>query len=307
MSRPAKLKLDDIRIDGGTQVRLSIDTTKVDEYAKLMKDGEVFRAVDLFHDGATYWLADGFHRYHAALRNGEQTISALVRKGTLDDAIWWSLNANRLNGLPLSPADKKKAVQVAVAKWPEKSDGELARHIGCVRLTIARFRENLTCNKVTSRLGQDGRTINTENIGRKKTYDEKPPETEKSENAKIAEIIPLSLPPKIKPGLTDKTGKEVTGPGRSAFERLPEIAAMMGMLSSIRSTVKAAVEKGDELYSSLNLNQFLADVGCARTALKMAAPFAVCPYCAGKGCKACQKLGWVGKLIYDAAPKELKG
>ena len=30
------------------------------------------------------------------------------------------------------------------------------------------------------------------------------------------------------------------------------------------------------------------------------------PYCAGDGCKACLRRGWVGKFVYDNAPDEMK-
>jgi len=35
-------------------------------------------------------------------------------------------------------------------------------------------------------------------------------------------------------------------------------------------------------------------------------PHALCPYCGGDKCKACKQQGWMPKMQYDAAPRELK-
>jgi predicted nucleic acid-binding protein len=57
------IPLESIRIDGGTQIRLEIRTDVVQEYAELIAK---LPPITVFFDGSTYWLADGFHRYHAA-------------------------------------------------------------------------------------------------------------------------------------------------------------------------------------------------------------------------------------------------
>ena len=59
------VKLDDIRIDGGTQGRLVIDQPTVYSYRDAMMDGDEFPLIETVFDGSTHWLVDGFHRYHA--------------------------------------------------------------------------------------------------------------------------------------------------------------------------------------------------------------------------------------------------
>ena len=59
------LPLDAIRIDGGTQSRQEINTDWVGSIYEKMLTGTVFKPVVVFFDGKEYWLADGFHRYHA--------------------------------------------------------------------------------------------------------------------------------------------------------------------------------------------------------------------------------------------------
>ena len=65
-----KMLVSSIRIDGGTQPRASIDQAIVDDYAEAFRRGDELPAAMVFHDGTSYWLADGFHRYHAARSSG---------------------------------------------------------------------------------------------------------------------------------------------------------------------------------------------------------------------------------------------
>src|SRR3954447_12853981 len=60
------LKLDQIRTDGGTQPRAALHPSWVEEYAHDMMSGAELPPVIVFYNGSAYWLADGFHRYHAA-------------------------------------------------------------------------------------------------------------------------------------------------------------------------------------------------------------------------------------------------
>ena len=104
------LQLTDIKIDGGTQPREAISEETVAEYAEAIREGTEFPAVIVFCDGATHWLVDGFHRYHAHRRADKETIEAIVHQGTLRDAILHSLAANVDHGLRRTNADKRKAV-----------------------------------------------------------------------------------------------------------------------------------------------------------------------------------------------------
>ena len=62
------LSIDQIRIDGGTQPRVKINKEHVADLAAALVAGTELPPVDVFHDGSDYWLADGFHRYHAHAR-----------------------------------------------------------------------------------------------------------------------------------------------------------------------------------------------------------------------------------------------
>jgi uncharacterized ParB-like nuclease family protein len=126
------LNLNSIIIDKGTQSRAAISEDTVSDYAEAMQAGDQFPPVVAFFDGVEYYLADGFHRLHAAKRLHKASIQADVRTGTLRDAILYSLGANRDHGLRRSNADKRKCVQTLLEdfEWGELSVNEMARICG---------------------------------------------------------------------------------------------------------------------------------------------------------------------------------
>lgn len=123
-----KLNLNAIRIDGGTQSRVEINLDAVSDYADAIRSGAEMPAVVVFHDGADYWLADGFHRYHAHKAAEKASILADVQSGTQRDAVFYSLGANRTHGLRRTNADKRKSVAAMVAdtEWSQWSDRKIA-------------------------------------------------------------------------------------------------------------------------------------------------------------------------------------
>jgi len=136
-----KLNILDIRIDGGTQVRESLNQDKVNEYASLMKDGIVFPPITVFHDGKDNWLAAGFHRYFAYQQNNNVALDCDVRMGEIDDAILFALASNQ-HGIPHTPEDNQKAIGIMVSHpvWGLWSNRQIAKHIGVSEKTIRNFR-----------------------------------------------------------------------------------------------------------------------------------------------------------------------
>ena len=136
------LNIHNIRIDGNTQSRVSINQDAVAEYAQAIQDDGALPSITVYFDGAEYWLADGFHRYHAHLSLGRASIIAEIRKGTQRDAILHSLGANTHHGLRPTNEDKRKAVGIMLAdpEWAELSDRAIARHCGCGHPLVAAIR-----------------------------------------------------------------------------------------------------------------------------------------------------------------------
>ncbi len=165
------LPLEKLRLDGETQPRTEIDQSVVNEYARLYEAGVKLEPVDAFFDGTIHWLADGFHRWHAARKAGLDKIKCNVHQGTQEDAQWFSVAANKAHGLQRSNADKVKAVKTALKhpKGTKMSDGQLAEYVGVSDRMIAKYRAELTpkVSESNTREGRDGRTIDTTNIGGK--------------------------------------------------------------------------------------------------------------------------------------------
>jgi ParB-like chromosome segregation protein Spo0J len=137
-----KINVNVIRTDGGTQPRERINMEVVGDYAEAVKVGIEFPAVVVFHDGVEYWLADGFHRYHAHKQAGKASIEADVRSGTQLDAKLYAVGANGAHGLRRSNEDKRRAVQMVLDEptWHSWSDRKIAEACGVDHKTVAACR-----------------------------------------------------------------------------------------------------------------------------------------------------------------------
>lgn len=139
------VNIKDIAIDGGTQQRERINDEIVAEYAEAMRCGAKFPPVTLFFDGVRYWLADGFHRFHASRAAELLDILADVREGTKRDAVLFSASANGTHGMRLTNADKRKSVLVLLLdrEWTQWSNREIAKHCHVHPSMVDKLRKEL--------------------------------------------------------------------------------------------------------------------------------------------------------------------
>lgn len=174
----SSLALDEIRIDGGTQPRCEIDESLVAEYAEAVAAGEKFPPVIVFFDGVDNWLADGFHRYHAAGRAGLDDLPADVRNGTLRDAILYSVGANAAHGQRRTNADKHKSVMTLLEdeEWSKKQDQEIAEIAWVTKRYVNKLRNSLREQFPNDGESQDSQDDNNRNDGHTN-----PPEPEPNE------------------------------------------------------------------------------------------------------------------------------
>lgn len=121
-----QIPLDAIDIYSGTQARVKTDEEALDSYAEDMASGAVFPPISVYYDGATYWLADGFHRYLANKRNQQIAIAAEVQPGGRIDALRHALGANATNGVYRNNHDKRNAVEIALEEWTDRSNAYIA-------------------------------------------------------------------------------------------------------------------------------------------------------------------------------------
>lgn len=159
-----------LRRDGGTQPRAVLDETTILEYAGAMAAGDTFPPVVAFHDGETYWLADGFHRVNAALRAGVTLLAVDVRQGSQRDAVLYSAGVNATHGLRRTNDDKRRAVTRLLRdpEWSQWSDREIGRRCAVHHQLVADVRSHLDDHPDSERRVARGGTeyvMQTVNIG----------------------------------------------------------------------------------------------------------------------------------------------
>ncbi len=144
-----KVKIDAIKIDGGTQCRLFIDQQTVNNYVEAMKDGDEFPLIETVFDGATHWLTDGFHRYHAYKILGLKEVEVKYKPGIYEEARIEALKANSRHGKPLTNEDKRNKVEMALLLdgFQDKSNYEIAKICGVSQPFVASIRSQNVSEK----------------------------------------------------------------------------------------------------------------------------------------------------------------
>lgn len=170
-----RIDISKLTLTNELQPRQAISSDVVTEYADAMREGVKFPPVLVFFDGQRYLLADGFHRVYAAREAKLVSIEADVKNGDEDAAKWHSYSANSSHGLRRTNADKRRAVEHALAHpHAEKmSDSAIARHVGVSQQFVSKMRSvDTAVQPIIQRL-----------------YDDPPPYDRLSESAPIKPII----------------------------------------------------------------------------------------------------------------------
>jgi uncharacterized ParB-like nuclease family protein len=147
----------DISADAATQMRVDMDDDQVANCEEAYRAKAAIPPIDVFEGDGTYYIGDGWHRYHGARRAGLKNIAANVWPGGRPAAIKHALGANATHGLRRSNSDKRKAVRVALGEFPDLSNRAIAEMCKVSDPFVSKLRpEVLTVS--TSRIGQDGKT-----------------------------------------------------------------------------------------------------------------------------------------------------
>lgn len=145
-----QLNIELLHFDPEVHPRVDIDVVQVGEYAKKMKSGTMFPPIDVFFDGRFYWIGDGVHRMHAAIKIERAQIAARVHQGTREDCVRFAAGSNwgvDFIGLRRSPKDKQKSVLMLLKALSEEgglkwTDSRIAEHCGINRLQIAQYQRD---------------------------------------------------------------------------------------------------------------------------------------------------------------------
>lgn len=108
--------------------------------------------------------------------------------------------------------------------------------------------------------------------------------------------------------IVDGTGKVVPKDLEEVFAQVSGFSNVLSHCTQIKKALNALMEgpAGRCLCEKAVDKQILKDLQNLRSAIKFATPYAVCPYCKGRGCNACGDSGWVPELVYNSAPSEKK-
>ena len=145
-----EIPLDEIVASADTQMRVvGIDPGTVASYADDLRAGAVFPPIKVYHDGAKYHLADGFHRVEAARQIGREVVLAEVLQGTCRDAILAACAANATHGLRRTNEDKRRAITAMLKdpEWARWSDRAIAKACAVDHKSVAKVRRELTAPK----------------------------------------------------------------------------------------------------------------------------------------------------------------
>ena len=197
------MKIADILIDGGTQIRRNIDYDIVEEYRNSMLDGAKFPPIVVFCDGANNWLVDGFHRLFAAKDAELKEIDVDVRHGSKREAVLFAVGANSEHGLRRTNEDKREAVVTLLSddEWQKWSDREIARRCCVSNHLVTRIRNQLN---LTGTNPSDKKTPEKSAV---KKYTNKHGNETTMQTKNIGKSQPVTNQPKTQP--KEKTQKEV--------------------------------------------------------------------------------------------------
>jgi hypothetical protein len=167
-----KLKISQIKTDGGTQPRAELNQQVIEEYAEAIGEGAIFPPVDVFYDGTDYWLGDGFHRIGGHKLAGKGEVEATIHQGTRGDALDYACSAapNSKHGLRETPEDRHRRVRTMIQKHPDWTNVQIAKHCGVSREMVRRvsIMHNVQ-DRPTTRTVERGNTtytMNTAPIGK---------------------------------------------------------------------------------------------------------------------------------------------
>jgi hypothetical protein len=141
-------------------MRAEMRVETVNDYATDMLDGATFPPVVVFHDGADFWLADGFHRVEATRKIGHDTIAAEIRDGSARDAVLYGVGSNASHGLRRTQADKRRAVERLLKdpEWARWSDRQIAEAAKVDHKTVGKVRRELAGEFPTGKPNSRGLT-----------------------------------------------------------------------------------------------------------------------------------------------------
>jgi hypothetical protein len=153
-----EIALDELVLDPNLNLRDRLDDFTVERYADSWQRLPPIVVWDV--DGQLV-VADGFHRHAAAVMLGKPSIKAEVMHGTFTEALDFVASVNLFHGLPLTRAERRRAVEVKLKLHHDWSDRRMAEELAVSRELVAKIRRQLIDgNQIPNnpgRVGADGK------------------------------------------------------------------------------------------------------------------------------------------------------
>jgi ParB-like chromosome segregation protein Spo0J len=157
-----EVPLDDLVLDPGLNLRDRLDDFTVERYAD---SWERLPPITVFEVDDRMLIADGFHRHAAAVMLGKRTIPAEIKVGTFNEALDFVASVNLFHGLPLTRAERRRAVEVKLKLHPDWSDRRMAQELAVSRELVFKIRKQLIDSRqipnLPGRVGADGKLYTT--------------------------------------------------------------------------------------------------------------------------------------------------
>jgi ParB-like chromosome segregation protein Spo0J len=288
---PQRLHLEDITLDPDCQPRAEIDQEVVNEYAAALDAGAEFPPVVVFDDGQVKRLVCGWHRYAAHEAADRDEIEVVIQDGDKYDAIRHSLTTNTDHGLRRSNADKRRVVRMALADpiirvW---SDREIARTLGVSNNFVSVMRREMFPPESAPEAAPDAE---------EPTQDEDPSFDDAGGEAEG-----------LSPQEEDELGRREYLAQQEARQETPEPPDEAAQAVAVADDeFRPTMDRLKLLHQSISYlcNQpagkaidksaMLKLLGEIRKHVQQAKPAKVCPKCHGRGCTACDNLGWLSQF-----------
>lgn len=296
-----------VKLDGGTQMRVSIDEAVVADYAERYRaEPAAMPPIEVMFDGTDYWLVDGFHRWHAMRKAGMMNVPALVRQGTATEAAWASCAANKTHGLRRTHADKRKAVMTALALKPDATDRAISEHVGVGHELVKAVREGSE-EAHNASVGGNRKDLGYEPDAPPSRLPKVAPAPEKRIGIDGRSYAAKKPEPKPEPEVPqDQVGRDIPPGLRPAFIEGREWSHRW--LHQFSALVREARERvSGPQGADADAARIKAETEALRYIVReQMTPHAVCPLCSGDGCKVCKKRGWHSEESFRVLPPEAR-
>ena len=159
--------LDDLVLDPNLNLRDRLDDFTVERYAD---SWDRLPPITVYEVDGKWLVADGFHRHAAAVMLGKRSIPAEIVVGSFTDALDFVASVNLFHGLPLSRAERRRAVEVKLKLHHDWSDRRMSEELAVSRELVAKIRRQLIEGSQIpnnpGRVGSDGKLYTSAGIPR---------------------------------------------------------------------------------------------------------------------------------------------